>query len=209
MLTQRVCRAQLPCAFGHNQNCWSSTHCASHNALIKSVHENVNRSGQCRRQWKKERKNGKTECRDTHMLRAKIKTKDQSEPVDARTMDTKQNETKQHRERRTDQETKQGKNMIQIIVLNIAKCNYQQQHTNTWACAYSMPVQSQRQMQRLLEQSMQRSAQHFHLFLFLSFVVGAATLPCVFFIFRKSGFLCGVHPIWHTPFDLFLMAQTK
>lgn len=75
---------------------------------------------------------------DAHMLRAEIKKMKNIYPTHHRTKDG-------------DRETKQGENMIQIIVLNIAECNYQQNGNNTrlygeperaWACqrCNSLPV---------------------------------------------------------------------
>lgn len=78
------------------------------------------------------RKKNTAECRDTHiahMLRVKLKTKKhQSEPVDVWPVCSVHQTKTASNEGRTELRDKTGKNMIQIIVLNIAKCNYYQQH---------------------------------------------------------------------------------
>lgn len=96
--------------------------------------------------------------RDAHMLQAEIKkTK------------MKNIHPTQHRTKDGDRQTKQGENMIQIIVLNIAKCNYQQNSNNTrliWP-------EPERACARL--PTMQRSLRNIPIYLvFLSFVVGAS-----------------------------------
>lgn len=101
----------------------------------------------------------------------------------------------QHRTKDGRRETKQGENMIQIIVLNIAKCNYINETATAQAWAWArLPT-------------MQPSLRNIPIYLvFLSFVVGASKTISLHFCFKSVRlYAAQVHPIWHTPFDFYLI----
>lgn len=118
------------------------------------------------------------------MLRAKIKTKKINQ-WNGRCRDkTEKNGFKRTKDGPRD--TKTWQNMIQIIVLNIAKCNYQQQHAACASiCTVDEPQHASVETSATFADDATASHNHFHLFLRLSLVEGAETFIS-FFVFNSS-----------------------